>query len=748
MSTDPSSSRAPLREPSATDAPRWPVPPTAPEGAPNVVVIMTDDVGYGASSTFGGPIPTPTFDSLADRGLRYSRFHTTAMCSPTRAALMTGRNHHRVGSGRVTEMAVAYDGYTSVIPDDAATVAEILRLNGYNTAHFGKYHNVPAFETGPSGPFDHWPTNMGFEYFYGFLGGSTNNWAPSLHLNTTPIEPPTDDPTYHVESDLADRAIEWIRQQTSTSPDAPFFIQYATAACHTPHHAPTEWISRFSGWFDRGWDVVREETLTRQKALGVVPDGTELTQRPPEIAAWDSLSADQQKVAARMMEVYAASLAYADAQVGRVLDELGRIGELDNTLVIYIQGDNGSSPEGGANGMLNEMSYVNRMEDSIATLLERLDELGGPLHYNGFPAGWAHATDSPFKWFKMIASHFGGSRNGMTLTLPSRIHDTGGVRTQFHHVIDIAPTILDVAGIDPPSVVNNVPQSPMDGVPMTYTFDNPEHPSTRTTQYFEIMGNFAIYHDGWVAATTPVEMPWEYSTEVCPVDARQWELYDIAEDYSQAHDLAAAHPDRLRSLIELFWTVAEDNQVLPIITGKAYRPGPPKPDPTDDRSTFTYYPGTPRLAPGVVPDITNRSFTITAEVVLGADRTNGVILAQGGRFGGHALYFLDGHVVYHYNLLDRERYTVTSESPVGPGAHVIAARLDLHAHDRGSSATVTVLCDGRPIGRGEIDNTAPWRVNYIEGLSIGRDAGTPTSEDYQIPFQLDETLHHVRLELD
>lgn len=734
------------REPAGSDTPQWPVRPTPPPGAPNVVVIMTDDVGYGASSTFGGPIPTPTLDDLAERGLRYTQFHTTAMCSPTRAALMTGRNHHRVGFGRVTEMALAYDGYTSIIPDTAATVAEILRANGYGTAHFGKYHNVPVFETGPTGPFDHWPTSMGFQHFYGFLGGSTDNWAPALYRGTTPVEPPTHDPAYHVEKDLADNAISWIRRQKSARPDMPLFIQYATAACHAPHHAPADWIERFAGCFDQGWDAVREATLARQKAAGVVPADTELTARPDEIDAWESLSPDHRRVAARMMEVYAASLAYADAQVGRVLRELDEIGELDNTLVIYIQGDNGASPEGGRNGLLNEMTYVNRMEDSIESLLEHLDELGGPLHYNHFPAGWAFATDSPFKWFKMIASHFGGSRNGMVMSHPARIADVGGIRTQFHHVIDIVPTILDVVGIEPPAVVRGVEQQPMCGVPMTYTFDDATQPSTRVTQYFELMGNLAIYHDGWVAATTPVEMPWEYADTIPTLHDRQWELYHVAEDYSQARDLAGKHPERLRSLIELFWSEAEKNRVFPIITGKANRPGPPKPNPAEGRSSFTYYAGVTRVPPGAAPDITNRSFVVTADVVLDTDEANGILLAHGGRFGGHALYFLDGTLTYHYNLLGRERYRVVSDARLAPGKHTVAARLELRATERGSAAAVTLLCDGTPVGLGTVEHTAPWRVSYLEGLSAGQDTGAPVSEDYSVPFVFDQTLNRITLE--
>ncbi|MDI9914232.1 arylsulfatase [Rhodococcus sp. IEGM 1379] len=742
-----STSGSQRREPSESDAPKWPVPVSAPASAPNVLVIMTDDVGYGASSTFGGPIPTPALDGLAETGLRYTQFHTTAMCSPTRAALMTGRNHHKVGAGRVTEMALAYDGYTSIIPDSAATVAEMLRCNGYSTAQFGKYHNVPVYETGPAGPFDHWPTNMGFQHFYGYLGGSTDNWAPALYEGTSPVEPPTDDATYHLENDLANKAITWIRRQKSAAPNKPVYIQYSNAATHAPHHAPRDWIDRFRGQFDQGWDAIREETIARQKQLGVIPADTELTERPEQIASWDSLTADHQKVAARMMEVYAGALAYADSQIGRVLEELERIGELDNTLVFYIQGDNGASPEGGANGSLNEMSYVNRMEDSIESLLEHLDELGGPLHYNHFPAGWAHATDTPFKWFKMVASHFGGTRNGMVLSHAARITDAGGIRTQFHHVIDVVPTILEVIGIEAPKQIRGAEQMPLCGVPMAYTFDDPAAPSTRTTQYFELMGNLAIYSEGWVAATTPREMPWEFATGADSLDDVNWELYHVENDYSQSDDLSAQYPDKLGALVDLFWEEAEANQVLPVIV-KALNPGPPKPNPTFGLATFVYYDGVTRVTPGSAPDVTNKPFSITADVVLTSNHADGMLLSQGGRFGGHALYLANGVLTYHYNLLGRERSTVTSEFALPAGRHQLVAVVDIDPTQRGGSAAVTLLCDDEKVGSGTVANTAPFRLNYIEGLSVGRDTGTPVSEQYQLPFAFDGVLDKVTVTLD
>lgn len=731
------------RRPSDQDSPSWPVSPTPPEDAPNVVVIMTDDVGFGASSTFGGLIPTPTLDRLAQRGLRYNRFHTTAMCSPTRAALMTGRNHHRVGAGRVTELAMAYDGYTCVLPDNAATVAQMLRPHGYATAHFGKYHNVPLWETGPSGPFDRWPTNRGYEHFYGFLGGSTDNWAPSLFHDTTPIETPTDDGNYHLERDLADKAIAWLRTQHSTAPHRPVFMQYSTGAAHAPHHAPADWIAKYEGRFDHGWDLAREQILQQQIEAGVVPSDTKLTARPESIPAWDSLSTDQQRVAARMMEVYAANLSFADAQIGRVIDELAALGRLDNTLVFYIQGDNGASPEGGEHGLLNEVSYPNGMAESLDLILEHLDELGGPLHYNSYPAGWAHATDTPFQWFKMVASHFGGTRNGLVVSYPKRITDFGGVRSQFHHVIDIVPTILEMAGIEAPEELAGVPQLALDGVSMGYTFHEPEAPSRRKTQYFELMGNLAIYHDGWVAATTPIEMPWQSSQPGTFPD--NWELYHVDEDFSQARDLAAEHPERVTELVDLFWAEAEANRVLPVIAGRTARLGPPQPNPVTKQSTFRYLPGTARIPMGSAPDITNRSFTITSAFRVADSSVDGILLAHGNRFGGHSLYLTAGLVTYHYNLVNQERTTLKAPTPVALGDHQVQVRFVRDTDDLGSGGLLTLWVDEEVVAETHLKRTASRRVNYTGSLTIGRASGSPVSEEYQSPFPFTGELEHVTL---
>jgi arylsulfatase A-like enzyme len=488
-------------------APQWPKPVEAPKGAPNVLVILTDDVGFGASSTFGGPIPTPTLEMLARNGLRYNAFHTVGLCSPTRAALLTGRNHHDVAVGTTEEPVTGYEGYTGIIPKSAGTVAEILKQNGFNTALFGKWHLTPYWEMGQSGPFDHWPTGEGFEHFYGFLTAETDQYHPALWEGTKPIEAPHDDPTYMLDRDLADHAIAWIREQKSLAPDKPFFVYYAPGTTHSPHQAPKDWIAKFKGKFDQGWDKVREETLARQKAQGVVPANTQLTARPEFIPAWDSLSADQKAVYAHMMEVYAAALAYSDDQMGRVIEGIRKLGVLDNTLVIFMEGDNGASAEGGPQGQLNDVNFMNGVKEDFATVKQRMDELGSETTNNHYPVGWAHAMDTPFQYFKQIASHLGAVRNGMVMSWPARIKDKGGMRPQFHHVIDITPTILDATGVQAPSMLNGTPQKPFDGTSMVYTFDAANAPSMRRTQYFELVGNRGIYQDGWIAGTEPTGFP-------------------------------------------------------------------------------------------------------------------------------------------------------------------------------------------------------------------------------------------------
>jgi arylsulfatase len=735
------------RTPADMPQPQWPEEPKPPKGAPNVLLIMTDDVGFGASSTFGGPIPTPTLDALAKAGLRYNEFHTTAMCSPTRAALMTGRNQHDVGTGRVTESVNAYDGYTSVMPKSAATIAEILKDNGYATALFGKWHNTPDWEASHDGPFDRWPTGMGFQHFYGFLGGGTNQYSPGLFEGTDPIEAPRNDPTYHLERDLADHAATWIHEHSSIAPSQPFFIYYAPGATHAPHQAPKEWIDKFKGKFDQGWDKVREETWTRQKALGVIPPNTQLTARPDWLPAWDSLSPDRRKVYARLMEAYAGFLAYSDYQVGRVIDVLRETGQLDNTLVIFIEGDNGASAEGGPNGHLNEGTFMNGSDEDLAQQERRIDDIGTAKAYNIYPVGWAYAMDTPFKGFKQVASHFGGTRNGMVMAWPARIKSPGGLRSQFHHVIDIAPTILDVAGIPQPTVVNGVPQKPMAGVSMAYTFDSATAPSMRSTQYFEMFGNRAIYHDGWVAAAGPVEMPWSSAPLHQSIDDIQWELYHIADDYSEAVDLAQQQPAKLRELQDLFWIEATRNHVLPMMLGK-FVAGPPRPSLAADRNTFVFYPGTIRLPYGAAPIVNGgRSFEAEADVNIPAGGGSGILFTQGGRFGGCSLYLLKGKLVYQYNLLDTVRYTVSSDTAVPPGQHRIGVDFKYDGGGIRKAGTATLLLDNKPIGSGRIEQTARFGQGYGEGFDVGLDSGTPVSDDYEVPFPFNGTLTRVTVTL-
>ncbi len=549
----------------------------APKGAPNVLLIMTDDVGFGASSTFGGPIETPNFQRVADAGLSYNTFHTTALCSPTRAALITGRNHHTNASGAITEMATGYPGYNSLIPKSSGPVGQVLRENGYNTSWFGKAHNVPDWMSSQAGPFDLWPSGLGFEYFYGFLGGDTDQWHPALFENTQPVEPAPyrGKPDYILDNDLADKAIGWLRMQHALAPNKPWLLYYATGTAHAPHHAPKEWIAKYKGQFDQGWDKVREETLARQIKLGIVPASTQLTKRPDELAAWDSLSPDQKRLYARMMEVYAGTLSHADNQIGRVLDAVQESGQLENTLVIFIMGDNGASAEGTLQGTTNEVATAaNGVVESLPYLLSMLDELGGPLTYNHYPVGWAHAMDTPMQWTKQVASHFGGTRNGMVVSWPQRIKDSGGRRSQFCHVIDIVPTIYEATGIVPPTVLDGVPQKPIEGTSLVYTFDNANEPTRHGTQYFELVGNRAIYKDGWMASTTPLRLPWVTSGYEPNPDDFKWELYKIDDDFSQANNLAEKYPDKLKELQAAFEVEAEKYNVYPLDASFASRADP------------------------------------------------------------------------------------------------------------------------------------------------------------------------------
>jgi arylsulfatase len=720
---------------------------TAPKGAPNVLLILTDDVGFGASSTFGGPIPTVTMDRLAKSGLRYTQFHTTALCSPTRAALLSGRNHHSAATGVIMEAGTGFPGYNTLMPKSVGTFAEVLKQNGWNTSWFGKNHNVPDWQSSQAGPFDLWPTGLGFEYFYGFIGGDTNQWHPAIFEGTKPIEPPHDAKDYFFEKDMADHAISWIRMQHAVAPEKPFLAYYAPGTAHAPHHAPKEWIAKFKGKFDQGWDKQREETFARQKAMGLIPADTKLTERAPGIPSWNSLSADQKKVFAHMMEVYAAALAYCDDQMGRILNAIEAEGELDNTLVIYIQGDNGASGEGGLQGLLNEMTFFNGIPEDFTEVLRRMNELGGPNTFNHYPVGWAHAMNTPLQWMKQNASHFGGTRNGLVISWPARIKDKGGIRAQFHHVIDIAPTILEAAGLSAPTSINGVVQKPVEGASLVYTFDDVKAPSKRTTQYFEMAGNRAIYHDGWVAATTPPAPPWSPGGVSIGVDDYRWELYNVREDFSQSNDLASGEPAKLKELQELFWKEAEKYNVLPIDNSKVERLDVRnRPSLTLGRDEFTYYPGLVRIPEGAAPDTKNKSYQIKAEIDVPKRGAEGMLLTQGGRFGGYGLYLLKGKPVFHYNLAGVAHYHIAGKDKLTPGAHTVLFDFK-HDGGLGKGGLGTLLVDGKQVAQGRIERTLAFRISLDETLDCGEDTGSPVSEDYRVPFTFTGELKKVVIEL-
>jgi arylsulfatase len=706
---------------------------------------LTDDTGFGHPSTFGGPIPTPTLDRLAQNGLRYNRFHTTALCSPTRAALLTGRNHHSANTGVVTEIATGYPGSNGILPGSTALISQVLKANGYNTAAFGKWHNTPRWETGPTGPFDHWPTNLGFEYFYGFHGGDTNQWSPALVENTKRIEPPNL-PGYHLMTDMTDKAIDWVRTQKSAAPNKPFFVYFTPGATHAPHHVSKSWIEKFKGKFDQGWDKVREETLARQKALGVVPANTVLTPRPDAIPAWDSLSAEDKQLYARMQEVFAGFLAYTDDEIGRLIDAIDRLGELDNTIVAYIVGDNGASAEGGDSGTVNEVKLVNGVRDTAEGNRKFLDELGGPNTFGNYPSGWAHAGSTPFQWTKQIASHFGGTRDPLVISWPKRIKDKNGIRTQFHHVNDIAPTIYEVVGIQAPTEVNGIPQKPIEGVSLAYTFDDPLAKERHLTQYFEMVGSRSIYHEGWVAAAFHGRVPWLLTTKPVNVDDEPWELYYIEEDFSEANDLAKANPEKLRELQSLFWIEAAKHQVLPIDDRLIGRIFDRQPEVTPGQTKATFYPGL-ILPDATAPNTRNRSSSITAVVNIAKPGAEGAIVADGGRFGGYSLYLKNGKLVLHYNFVNTDRYTIRSNTDVPLGKSTLRYEFKIAGALPGSGGTGKLFINDQLVGEGKIEKTAPNSQSWGDSFTVGMDLGTPVSEDYQSPFKFTETLEHVTFEL-
>ena len=727
--------------------PDFPAPIKAPEKAPNVLLVLLDDVGFGQASTFGGAIETPNLTRLAEKGLRYNQFHTTALCSPTRAALLTGRNHHSVGTGVVAELASGFPGYTTILPKSAATVAEVLRQNGYNTAAFGKWHNTPDYETSAVGPFDRWPTWLGFEYFYGFLGGDTNQWSPALVENTKRIAPPTNNPDYHLTPDLVDHAISWIHSQQSIAPDKPFFTYLATGATHAPHHAPKVWIDKYQGKFDQGWDKLREETFARQKQLGVIPANAQLTPRPKELPAWDSLSPDDQKIYAHEMEVFAGFLAYTDHEVGRLINAIDQIGELDNILIFYIVGDNGASAEGGLAGSVNELKVFNKVPESREQLLASLNDLGSPKTFNHYHAAWAWAGTTPFQWTKQIASHVGGTRNPLIIAWGDRIKDQGGLRSQFHHVIDITPTILEAAGITTPTQVNGVKQQKIEGTSLVYTFDNSDAPSHHKTQYFEMFGNRAIYNNGWVAAARHPRLPWQ-GTINADFDKDPWELYNIEEDFSEANNLASENPEKLEKLQKLFLSEARKHKVLPLDDRLSERfDVQSRPSPAAGRTSFTYYSSGVSIPEGSAPSLKNKSFSITADVEIPESGAEGVLLTQGGRFAGWGFFLEDSKPTYIYNFANSERYIIQSPEKLAPGKSTIKFNFDYDGGGVGAGGNGKLFINDQQVAEGRIEKTLPYRLALNETFDVGRDTGTPIVETYQIPFAFTGNLQKVTLNL-
>lgn len=707
--------------------PSWPQTPRAPAGAPNILVIMTDDVGFGAASGFGGPVPTPSFDALAHQGLRYNHFMTTAICSPTRASLLTGRNPQNVGIGYPTNWASGYDGYNSVIPKTAGTLPRILRDNGYATAMFGKGHITPEWELGPNGPFDRWPTGLGFQYYYGFLGADTSQAEPSLVENERQVAVPTG-PDYHLDGDLADHAIHWIAEEKAAEPHKPFFVYFSTGAAHAPNQAPAEWLAKFRGKFDAGWDVVRAETVARQKALGVIPADVVDAPRPANLQKWDELSASDRATYSRMMEAYAAQLAYADFQIGRVIDSLKASGQIDNTLVVFIQGDNGASAEGGFAGKMFEQSGLAGAREDPAWVAAHRDEIGGPNAYSLNPGGWGWALNAPFPWAKRYASHFGGTRNGMVLAWPGHIKDPGGLRQQVMHVSDVMPTLLDIVGIKPPAAIDGVRQQPIDGISAAYTLDNARAPSARRTQVFGIAQNLAIYHDGWVAATRPMVTPWDKARQP-EIDPRQrtWELYNTAVDFSEAHDIAATNPQKLKEMVALFWKEAPKAGILPIHTSEGHQEG--RPDPNRDRNEFTYTTRIAQFPEAVAPRIVGNSFTISADITAPAE-ARGAIVAQGGRFGGYVLFLDGGRPGFTYTLTPEYSTRILADAPVAAGLHRLELSFVLDKEAAGSAATVALRVDGVEVARGRVPQTFARVVSHSEGFDVGQDLVSPVDNSY------------------
>jgi len=749
-----------IRPTAAQSKPWWRPTVVPPKGAPNVLLIMLDDAGYGSESTFGGTIPTPALDRIAKAGLRYTMFHSAALCSPTRAALITGRNHHSVHFGIVAEGATGFPGYDTILKKDTATVAEVLRQHGYGTSWFGKNHNVAGWLATQAGPFDQWPIGLGFDYFYGFVGGDSSQWQPNLFRNTTPIEPYVGKPGWNLITAMADEAIGYMNQLNAVAPDKPFFVYYVPGATHAPHHPPKEWIEKFKGKFDHGWNEERERIFANQKRLGVIPANAKLTAWPDSVPKWDTFSAEEKKMLARQAEVYAAYMAYADHEIGRVIQAVEDLGRFDDTLVIYIGGDNGASPEGSTLGTPNEFATFNSVVVPLKEQLKYYDTWGSDQTFPHYAVGWAWAFGTPFKWTKQVASHFGGTRQGMAISWPKRIKDAGGLRHQFHHVIDIVPTILEAAGVEMPATVDGIPQKPIDGVSMVYTFDkaNANAPSGRKTQYFEMLAMRGLYHDGWMASTTPPFVPWaafEGLPQKAPkdiVNGYTWEMYNLADDPTQADDIAAKNPQKLAEMQKIFMAEAAKYNVLPLDNRTLSRFIQPKPSATGRRSVFTYTGEISNIPKGGAPFVLDRSYTITAEVEIPPGGADGMLVTDGGRFGGYGFYVLKGKPVFVYNYVNVERFRWETKDALAPGKHTLVFDFEYDGIGFGLGGRGQLSVDGKVVDAKKIAKTLPFLFPEDETFDVGVDTRTPIDDrDYQVPFRfqgrllkLTVTLHPIR----
>ena len=748
----------------ASDSKAWWAPRVVPpKGAPNVLLIMTDDQGFGAPSTFGGVIPTPAMDRIAKAGLRYTNFHSTSLCSPTRAALITGRNHHSVGSGVVGEIATGFPGYDSIIPIDKGTIGTILKANGYATSWFGKDHNTPSYQSSQAGPFEQWPNGMGFEYFYGFVGGDASQWQPNLFRNTTAIYPFLNNPGWNMQTAMADEAIGYIKQLKEIAPGKPWLVYYVPGATHSPHHPTPGWIKKIGDMhlFDEGWNKLRETIFANQKRLGIMPENARLTPWPKELPQWDSLSREQKRLFIKQADVYGAYLAYADHEIGRVIQAVEDLGELDNTLIIYIGGDNGASAEGMLDGTPNEFTTFNGVAVPVKDQFLWYPFWGSERTFPHYAAPWAWAMDTPFKWVKQVPSHFGGTAQGVAMSWPGHINDVGGVRRQFHHVIDVVPTILEAAGIPAPDTINGIKQNPIEGVSMAYTWDkaNANATTRHTTQYFEMLGNRAIFHDGWVAATTPATLPWELSTKTPPdvITGYNWELYNVNEDPTQFNDLAARMPEKVKELQELFYAEAKKYNVLPLDNSTLARWNTPRPSLTAGRTEFTYSGELTGVPGSAAPDIKNKSYTITAEVEIPKGGAEGMIVTEGGRFGGYGLFLSKGvgdirrgKVVFLYNLLDLKR-TLWEGPELKAGKHTIVFDFKSDGSGLGKGGTGVLSVDGKEVARNSMEHTIPVTFPEDETFDVGQDTRTGVAlvkYRYDPPFKFTGKINKLTFKLE